>query len=41
MPAEHANWCADDQRIATILTRYRLEVTAADKATMTRVLTQC
>ena len=41
MPADRRYWCAYDQRIVTILTHYRLEVTAADKAAMSRVLAHC
>ena len=38
MPADRRYWCAYDQRIVTILTHYRLEVTAAD---MSGVLAHC
>jgi len=41
MPTDRGYWCAYDQRIVTILTRYRLEVTAADKAAMSTVLARC
>ena len=41
MPAERSFWCSHDQRFVTILIHYRLEVTAADKAVMTRVLAHC
>lgn len=41
MPAERSFWCAYDQRIVTILTHYRREVTAADKAAMSGVLAHC
>lgn len=41
MPADRSYWCAFDQRVVTILTRYRLKVTAADKTAMSRVLARC
>lgn len=41
MPANRSYWCSYDQRIVTILTHYRLEVTAADKAAMSGVLAHC
>jgi hypothetical protein len=41
MPADRGYWCAYDQRIVTVLTRYRLKVTAADKDAMSRVLAHC
>lgn len=41
MPADCFYWCAFDQRVVTVLTHYRLEVTAADKAVMSRVLARC
>lgn len=41
MPAARSFWCSYDQRFVTILTHYRLKVTAADKAAMTRVLAHC
>jgi hypothetical protein len=41
MPADHGFWCAYDERFVTVLSRYRLEVTAADKAAMSGVLTHC
>lgn len=41
MPADRSYCCSYDQRFVTILTHYQLEVTAADKAAMTRVLARC
>lgn len=41
MPTDRGYWCAYDQRIVTVLTHYRLEVTAADKTAMNGVLAQC
>lgn len=41
MPAQRSFWCSYDQRFVTILTHYRLKVTAADKTAMTRVLAHC
>lgn len=41
MPADHGYWCAYDQRIVSILSHYRLEVTAADRNAMQAVLSTC
>ena len=41
MPPNRGYWCAYDQRIVTILSTYRLAVTAPDKAAMTKVLARC
>jgi hypothetical protein len=41
MPADRGYWCAYDQRFVTILTHYRLKVTAADKTAMDSVLAHC
>ena len=41
MPANKADWCAYDERFISILSTYRLEVTAADKAAMSAVLARC
>ena len=41
MPPNRGFWCAYDQRIVTILTRYHLEVTAADSSAMQQVLRRC
>lgn len=41
MPSNGGYWCACDQRIVTILSRYQLEVTAADSSAMQQVLRHC
>ena len=41
MPANHGFWCSYDQRFVTVLARYGLEVTAADKAALSGVLAHC
>lgn len=41
MPAARSFWCSYDQRFVTILTHYRLRVTAADKTAIARVLADC
>lgn len=41
MPPDRSYWCAYDERFVTVLATYRLEVTAADKAAMTRALASC
>lgn len=41
MPAQRSFWCSYDQRFVTILTHYRLKVTAADKTAIARVLAHC
>jgi Protein of unknown function (DUF1524) len=41
MPSNRGYWCSYDQRFATILAHYHLDVTAADKAAMSAVLSHC
>ena len=41
MPPNRSYWCTYDARFVTVLTRYRLSVTARDKAAMNTVLAHC
>jgi hypothetical protein len=41
MPPNRSYWCTYDARFVTVLTRYRLSVTIADKAAMIAVLAHC